>query len=36
MAGFPAALARVMDLTLVTTDRDFEALPDLRLENWLG
>jgi tRNA(fMet)-specific endonuclease VapC len=31
-----AALARVMDLTLLTTDRDFEALPDVRVENWLG
>mgnify|MGYP000844951723 CR=1 FL=1 len=30
-----AALARVMDLTLVTADRDFEALPDLRTEDWL-
>jgi len=31
----PAALARHMDLTLLTADRDFEALPDLRVENWL-
>lgn len=31
-----AALARVMDLTIVTADRDFEALPDLRTENWLA
>jgi len=31
-----AALARVMDVTLVSTDRDFEALPDLRRDNWLG
>jgi tRNA(fMet)-specific endonuclease VapC len=31
-----AALARVMDLTLVTADRDFAALPDLRTENWLA
>ena len=30
-----AALARVMDLTLVTADRDFEALPDLHTDNWL-
>jgi tRNA(fMet)-specific endonuclease VapC len=30
-----AALARVMDFTVVTSDRDFEALPDLRIENWL-
>ena len=29
-----AALARSMDLTLLTTDRDFEALPDLRVEDW--
>jgi tRNA(fMet)-specific endonuclease VapC len=31
-----AGLARVMDLTLVTTDLDFGALPVLRVENWLG
>jgi tRNA(fMet)-specific endonuclease VapC len=31
-----AALARLMDLTVLTTDLDFEALPDLRVENWLG
>jgi tRNA(fMet)-specific endonuclease VapC len=31
-----AALARVMNLTLLTTDLDFQALPDLRVENWLG
>lgn len=30
------ALVRLMDLTLVTTDRDFEALPDVRTENWLS
>jgi tRNA(fMet)-specific endonuclease VapC len=30
-----AALARQMNLTLLTTDRDFEALPDVRRENWL-
>jgi len=30
-----AALCRQMSLTLLTTDRDFEALPDLRRENWL-
>ena len=29
-----ASLARVMDLTLLTTDRDFEALPDIRTEDW--
>ena len=31
-----AALARQMNATLLTSDRDFEALPDLRLENWLA
>jgi tRNA(fMet)-specific endonuclease VapC len=31
-----AALARQMDLTLLTTDRDFEALPDVRTETWLA
>ena len=30
-----AALARQMDLTIVTSDRDFDALPDIRKENWL-
>ena len=30
-----AALARQMQLTLITSDRDFEALPDLPRENWL-
>ena len=30
-----AALATLMNLTLATTDRDFEALSDLRTENWL-
>jgi predicted nucleic acid-binding protein len=30
-----AALARQMDVTLATTDRDFDALPDVRTENWL-
>jgi predicted nucleic acid-binding protein len=29
-----AALARQHKLTVLTTDRDFEALPDLRTENW--
>jgi tRNA(fMet)-specific endonuclease VapC len=28
-----AALARLMDLTLLTSDRDFEALPDIRKED---
>jgi tRNA(fMet)-specific endonuclease VapC len=31
-----AALARSMDLVLVTSDRDFEALPHIHRENWLG
>lgn len=31
-----AALARLMNLTLLTSDRDFEALPDIRVENWLA
>jgi len=31
-----AALARQHQLTILTTDRDFEALPDLRIENWTG
>jgi tRNA(fMet)-specific endonuclease VapC len=30
-----AALARLMDATLLTSDRDFEALPEMRSENWL-
>jgi tRNA(fMet)-specific endonuclease VapC len=31
-----AALAKQMNLTLLTTDRDFEALPELPTENWLA
>jgi tRNA(fMet)-specific endonuclease VapC len=31
-----AALARQMDVTLATTDLDFEALPDIRAESWLN
>jgi tRNA(fMet)-specific endonuclease VapC len=31
-----AALARSMGLTILTSDRDFEALPDIRTENWLS
>jgi len=31
-----AALARQHELTLLTTDRDFEVLTDLRVENWVG
>jgi len=30
-----AALARSMKLTILTADRDFESLPDIRTENWL-
>jgi tRNA(fMet)-specific endonuclease VapC len=30
-----AALARQMNLTLVTSDQDFAALPDIPTENWL-
>jgi len=30
-----AALARQHKLVVLTTDRDFEALTDLRLENWV-
>jgi tRNA(fMet)-specific endonuclease VapC len=29
-----AALARQMKLTILTTDRDFEALPDIEIEDW--
>jgi predicted nucleic acid-binding protein len=29
-----AALARQHRLTVLTTDRDFEALPDLTVEDW--
>lgn len=31
-----AALARQMKLTIVTTDQDFAALPDIATENWLS
>lgn len=31
-----AALCRQHGLTLLTSDRDFEALPDIRVENWLA
>jgi tRNA(fMet)-specific endonuclease VapC len=31
-----AALARQMNLTVLTADRDFEALPEIRTENWLA
>jgi tRNA(fMet)-specific endonuclease VapC len=30
-----AALARQMGLALLTTDLDFQALPDIHTENWL-
>lgn len=30
-----AALARQMKVKVLTTDRDFEALPEVRTENWL-
>jgi predicted nucleic acid-binding protein len=29
-----AALARQMSLIVLTTDRDFELLPDIKTENW--
>lgn len=29
-----ASLAKQHKLTVLTTDRDFEAIPDLRIENW--
>src|SRR5580704_12904858 len=29
-----ASLARQMKLTILTTDRDFEALPDIRTDDW--
>jgi predicted nucleic acid-binding protein len=31
-----AAIARYTKWTLLTSDRDFEALPDLRTENWVA
>jgi tRNA(fMet)-specific endonuclease VapC len=31
-----AALARQLKLTLVTSDQDFAALPDIPTENWLS
>ncbi len=30
-----ASLARQLGVIVLTTDRDFEALPDIRTENWL-
>lgn len=31
-----AAMAMHLDLTLLTADRDFEAIPNLQTENWLA
>ena len=31
-----AALSRSMDATVLTSDRDLDAFPDLRVENWLS
>ncbi len=31
-----AAITRHMRATLLTTDKDFEAILDIRTENWLG
>jgi predicted nucleic acid-binding protein len=31
-----AALARQMTLTIITSDQDFTALPDIPTENWLA
>jgi predicted nucleic acid-binding protein len=31
-----AALGRQHGAIVLTTDRDFETLPDLRVENWLA
>lgn len=31
-----AALAKHRDLTIATSDLDFEALPEVRVENWLA
>lgn len=31
-----AALAQHMGLTILTTDRDFEALPDIPTDNWMA
>jgi predicted nucleic acid-binding protein len=31
-----ASMCRQLDLTLLTADRDFEALADIRAENWLS
>lgn len=31
-----AAMAKHMNLTLLTADKDFEGLPEIRKENWLS
>jgi predicted nucleic acid-binding protein len=31
-----AALARQLNATLLTTDQDFQALPDIQTETWLA
>ena len=31
-----AAIARHLNATLLTTDQDFQVLPDIRTENWIG
>jgi predicted nucleic acid-binding protein len=31
-----AALARQMQATILTSDKDFGTLPDIRTENWIG
>jgi predicted nuclease of predicted toxin-antitoxin system len=31
-----AALARQMDLMLITSDQDFAALPDVPTQNWMS
>jgi len=31
-----AALAKLKNLTILTNDKDFAALPDIRTENWLS
>ena len=31
-----AAMARHMNATLLTTDKDFQVLPDIPTENWLA
>ena len=31
-----AAMARIEKATLLTTDRDFEAIPEIKTENWIA